>query len=243
MDFQSVSVVIPAYNEAERIESTLDQLLNYLEKNFPRFEIIVVDDGSSDDTAAKVKRFAETNPHIALISYSPNRGKGLAVRQGMLRAANDAVLFTDADLSTPVEEIEMALGELARGFPVVIASRRHPDSTIASRQSRVREIIGRIFNALVRLVIGLPYKDTQCGFKCFTRSAAKEVFGRARIDTFSFDVEVLLIAKTLGYAIKEIPVRWTNAPGSKVRPLRDALTILSELLTLYRAKFRRGSCS
>ena len=243
MDFQSVSVVIPAYNEGERIEATLGRLTEYLAKNFPRFELIVVDDGSGDDTADKVKRAAETNPHIALISYSPNRGKGFAVRQGMLRAANDAVLFTDADLSTPVEEIAMALRELARGFPVVIASRRHPDSTIAARQSRAREMIGRIFNALVRLMLGLPYQDTQCGFKCFTRSAAKEVFGRARIDTFSFDVEVLLIAKTLGYAIKEISVRWTNAPGSKVRPLRDALTILSELLILYRAKLRGGSCS
>jgi dolichyl-phosphate beta-glucosyltransferase len=243
LDFRSVSVVIPAYNEGERVELSLYEITRYLEPKFPRFEIIVVDDGSGDDTVAKVKRVAETNPHIVLMSHSPNRGKGFAVRQGMLRAASDAVLFTDADLSTPVQEIEIALRELARGFPVVIASRRHPDSSIASRQSRVREIIGRIFNALVRLMIGLPYKDTQCGFKCFTRSAAKEVFGRARIDTFSFDVEVLLIAKMLGYAIKEIPVRWTNAPGSKVRPLRDALTILSELLILYRARLRGGSCS
>jgi dolichyl-phosphate beta-glucosyltransferase len=239
LEFHSVSVVIPAYNEGERIESTLGKLIEHLEKNFPRFEIIVVDDGSVDDTGDKVKRIAETNRHIELVSYFPNRGKGFAVRQGMLRANNDAALFTDADLSTPVEEIEMALGELARGFPVVIASRRHPDSTIISHQSRARELIGRIFNALVRLMLGLPYKDTQCGFKCFTRSAAKEIFGRARIDTFSFDVEVLLIAGALGYAIKEIPVRWTNAPGSKVRPLRDALTILSELLILYRARTRR----
>jgi dolichyl-phosphate beta-glucosyltransferase len=241
LDFQSVSVVIPAYNEGERIGITLGKLVKYLEKNFPRFEIIVVDDGSSDDTAETVKRVAETNRQIALISYSPNRGKGFAVRQGMLRAANEAVLFTDADLSTPVEEIAVALAELARGFSVVIASRRHPESVIALRQSWVRELIGRTFNALVRLMIGLPYKDTQCGFKCFTRSAAKEIFSRTRINTFSFDVEALLIAGAMGHAIKEIPVRWTNGVGSKVRPLRDGLKILGELLTLYRAKLRRGS--
>ncbi len=239
LDFQSVSVVIPAYNEGERIELTLNKLSQYLEKKNSRFEIIVIDDGSSDDTAEKVRRVGETDRRIALISYAPNRGKGFAVRQGMLRAANDAVLFTDADLSTPVEEIEIAVAELTRGFPVVIASRRHPESVIARRQSWVRELIGRTFNALVRLLIGLPYGDTQCGFKCFTQTAAKEIFSRTRIDRFSFDVEVLLSARARGYAVKEIPVRWTNAPGSKVRPLRDALKILRELWLLRRAIAQR----
>ena len=240
LDFQSVSVVIPAYNEGERIEGTLRDLGHYLELNFPRFEIIVVDDGSGDDTAEKVKRVAETNRRVALISYFPNRGKGFAVRLGILRAAYDAVLFTDADLSTPVEEIEIALAQLARGFSVVIASRRHPESFIACRQNPARESIGRTFNALVRVMIGLPYRDTQCGFKCFTRSAAKEIFSRARIDRFSFDVEILLIARAMGYAIKEIPVRWTNAPGSKVRPLRDLGSIVRELMQLCRTRIRRG---
>ena len=240
MNFQSVSVVIPAYNEGERIERTLSELARYLEPKFPRFEIIVVDDGSNDETAEKIKRCAQTERQIKLHSYSPNRGKGFAVRLGMLRAAHDAVLFTDADLSTPVEEIEIALAELARGFAVVIASRRHPESFIARRQNPAREFIGRTFNALVRVMIGLPYRDTQCGFKCLTRSAAKEIFSRARIDRFSFDVEILLIARAMGYAIKEIPVRWTNAPGSKVRPLRDLGSIVRELMQLYRARFRRG---
>ena len=243
MDSLSVSVIIPAYNEGERIENALRELVRYLELKFPRFEIIVSDDGSSDDTVEKIKRIAETNRQIVLLSHFPNRGKGFAVRQGMLRAANDAVLFTDADLSTPVEEIAVALAELARGFSVVIASRRHPESVIALRQSWVRELIGRTFNALVRLMIGLPYKDTQCGFKCFTRNAAKEIFSRTRINTFSFDVEALLIAGAMGHAIKEIPVRWTNGVGSKVRPLRDGLKILGELLTLYGAKLRRRSGS
>ncbi len=243
MDFQSVSVIIPAYNEGERIEKTLRELVRYLELKFPRYEIVVSDDGSSDDTVEKITRIAETNRQIVLLSHFPNRGKGFAVRQGMLRAVYDAVLFTDADLSTPVEEIEIAVAELARGFSVVIASRRHPESVIARRQNPAREFIGRTFNALVRLMIGMPFRDTQCGFKCFTRSAAKEIFSRARIDRFSFDVEILLIAGAMGYAIKEIPVRWSNAPGSKVRPLRDLATILRELMQLYRARFRRGSCS
>jgi dolichyl-phosphate beta-glucosyltransferase len=241
LDSLSVSVVIPAYNEGVRIEKTLRELVRYLELKFPRFEIIVSDDGSSDDTAEKIKRLAETNRQNVLLSHLPNRGKGFAVRQGMLRAANEAVLFTDADLSTPVEEIEIALAELARGFSVVIASRRHPESVIARRQNLAREFIGRTFNALVRLMTGLLYRDTQCGFKCFTLSAAKEIFSRARIDRFSFDVEILLIAGAMGYAIKEIPVRWSDAPGSKVRPLRDLATILRELMQLYRARFRRGS--
>lgn len=243
MDHQSVSVVIPTYNEGERIEATLCELVRYLELTFPRFEIVVSDDGSSDDTVERIKRIAETDRRIVPLSHFPNRGKGFAVRQGMLRAAHEAVLFTDADLSTPVEEIEVATAELARGFSVVIASRRHPESVIARRQNLAREFIGRAFNTLVRLMIGMPYRDTQCGFKCFTRSAAREIFSRARIDRFSFDVEILMIARAMGYAIKEIPVRWSDAPGSKVRPLRDLGTILRELMQLYRAGFRRGSYS
>lgn len=243
MDIQSVSVVIPAYNEGGRIATGLGELARYLELKFPRFEIIVSDDGSNDDTVEKIKQLAQIHRQILLISHFPNRGKGFAVRRGMLRAANEAVLFTDADLSTPVEEIEIALAQLARGFPVVIASRRHPDSVIARRQNLARELIGRTFNALVRLVTGVPYRDTQCGFKCFTRSAAQEIFSRARIDGFTFDVEILMIARAMGYAVKEIPVRWSNAPGSKVRPLRDLVTIAWELTQLVRARLRHGSRS
>lgn len=234
MKSNSVSVVVPAYNEGARIELTLEKLVAHLERNFPQYEVIVIDDGSTDSTAEKVRKLAVTNSRIVLRSLPLNRGKGFAVRAGMTMAKGDAILFTDADLSTPVEEIDLALAELTRGFAVVIASRRHPNSIIARRQSCAREAIGRGFNGLIRALFSLPFKDTQCGFKCFTQAAAREIFARATIDTFSFDVEILIIAMGLGYAIKEIPVHWTNAPGSKVRPLNDAVTIASELLALYR---------
>ena len=234
LEFKSLSVVVPAYNEDARIDLTLEKLAAHLERDFPAFEIIVIDDGSTDSTAEKVRHAAAANDRIALHSLPRNRGKGFAVRAGMMLAKGDAVLFTDADLSTPAEEIDLALAELRRGFPVVIASRRHPHSIIARRQSWARELVGRGFNKIIRALFSLPFKDTQCGFKCFTQPAAKAIFARATIDTFSFDVEVLIIATALGYPIKEIPVRWTNAPGSKVRPLHDAATIFHELISLYR---------
>lgn len=231
---------MPAYNEDARIQLTLEKLAAHLERNFPAFEIIVMDDGSTDSTSEKVRHAAAVNQRIALHSLPKNRGKGFAVRAGMMLAKGDAALFTDADLSTPVEEIDLALAELKRGFPVVIASRRHPDSVIARRQSWLREVIGRGFNRLIRALFSIPFKDTQCGFKCFTQAAAKAIFSRATVDTFSFDVEILIIATALGYSIREIPVRWTNAPGSKVRPLRDAATIFRELLALYRSSSKQA---
>jgi dolichyl-phosphate beta-glucosyltransferase len=235
LEFKWLSVVVPAYNEEVRIEKSLEKLAAYLQANFPAFEIIVIDDGSKDLTARKVQQAAAVNNRIVLHSLPSNRGKGFAVRMGMLMAKGDIVIFTDADLSTPVEQIALAIKELERGYPVVIASRRHPQSVIARRQSWARELIGRGFNKLIRFVLSLPFKDTQCGFKCFTAGAAKAIFARATIDTFSFDVEILIIATALGYSIKEIPVHWTNAPGSKVRPLHDAATICRELWTLYRS--------
>jgi dolichyl-phosphate beta-glucosyltransferase len=234
LEFKSISVIVPAYNEEARIHATLEKLAAYLEEKFAAFEIIVIDDGSTDSTLEKVRRAAAANDRIVLHRLPRNRGKGFAVRTGMMLAKGEAVLFTDADLSTPAEEIDLALAELRRGFSVVIASRRHPQSVIARRQSWARELIGRGFNKLLRALLSLPFKDTQCGFKCFTAAAAKAIFARATIDTFSFDVEVLMIAVALGYSIKEIPVQWTNAPGSKVRPLRDAVTILRELMILRR---------
>jgi dolichyl-phosphate beta-glucosyltransferase len=234
-----VSVIIPAYNEAPRIERNLERLAAYLSAKFSQFEIIVVDDGSTDETAQRVAPAARKEPRIRLVSLTANRGKGFAVRQGMAAAKGDVVCFMDADLSTPVEEIEEAANALQESSPVVIASRQHPDSAISLRQGRLRENIGKSFNRFVRALFGLPFEDTQCGFKCFTRRAAHAIFARARIDGFAFDVELLVIARNLGYRVREIPVNWTNSPDSKVRPARDLPRVVRDLLKIY-ANDRRG---
>jgi dolichyl-phosphate beta-glucosyltransferase len=229
-----VSVIVPAYNEEDCIRSHLKKIVDYLSGRFAQFEIIVVDDGSGDDTRKQVALATNEEPRIRLIPLSRNRGKGSAVREGVLAAQGDAVCFTDADLSTPVETIEIGIDALAENSPVVIASRRHPDSIVCLRQNWAREAMGRLFNRFMRLLVSLPFADTQCGFKCFTRQAAREIFSRARIDGFAFDVEIVVIARRLGYEIKEIPVCWTNSPGSKVRPLRDLSRVMRDLLKIYR---------
>jgi dolichyl-phosphate beta-glucosyltransferase len=234
MSADFISIIVPSYNEGERIQPTLEKVVEYLRPRFSRFEVIVVDDGSADDTSNKVTQAQLREPRVKLISCSANHGKGFAVRQGILAAKGDAVLFTDADLSTPVETIESGLKGLDDGYPVVIASRRHAESIIVLRQSWSRDFIGRIFNLVVRRLLSLRFQDTQCGFKCFSREAARKIFSVARIDGFAFDAEILVIARTLGYRVKEIPVCWTNSPESKVRPLRNFLRVSNELLKIRR---------
>lgn len=229
-----VSVIVPAYNEGECIESTLATITGYLRARFSRFEVIVADDGSTDDTGRRVAEFAAREPSVRLVAFPENHGKGFVVRQGVLAARGDAVFFTDADLSTPVEEIEKGLAGLEAGCPVVIASRRHPESVIALSQGPGREAIGRAFNLFVRGLLSLPFYDTQCGFKCFTGAAAREIFSLARVDGFAFDVETIVIARRLGYRVREIPVHWTNSPDSKVRPVRDLLFVVKDLLRIRR---------
>jgi dolichyl-phosphate beta-glucosyltransferase len=229
-----VSVVIPTYNEGGCIQSNLQKVVNYLHARFSQFEVIVVDDGSTDDTQKKVAESANKEPRIRLVPFSANHGKGFVVRQGVLQARGDAIFFTDADLSTPVEEIEAGLEALGAHWPVVVASRRHPESAIILQQSRGREAIGRIFNRVVRRLLSLPFHDTQCGFKGFAREAAREIFSLARIDGFAFDAEILVIARRLGHRVKEIPVYWTNSPNSKVRPARHMSLVVRDLLKIYR---------
>ncbi len=233
MNSTFVSIVVPAYNEGSSIEATLETLVRYLRSAFSRFEVIAVDDGSTDDTSRKISEAAKIEPCISHLSLPTNRGKGFAVRQGILQAKGEAICFTDADLSTPVEAIEQGAIALQRGFPVVIASRGHPESIIALRQDRAREAIGKTFNLAVRTLLSLPFHDTQCGFKCFSREAAQAIFSRARIDGFAFDVEILVIARRLGYRVKEIPVTWTNSPDSKVRPVRHLPPVVRDLLRIY----------
>ena len=224
-----VSVVVPAYNEAHSIQGNLDSIVRYLSARFQRFEVVVVNDGSTDGTQREIAEAASRDGHIEVVLLPANRGKGFAVRQGVLKAKGDTVLFTDADLSTPVEEIERAVEELSKGYSVVIASRQHPQSTIRVRQSWLRELMGKSFNVLIRTLFPLPYRDTQCGFKCFTQKAAREIFSVTRIDGFTFDVEVLLIAQRLGYSVKEIPVTWADVAESKVKLARGWVAIIREL--------------
>jgi dolichyl-phosphate beta-glucosyltransferase len=204
-----LSVVIPTYNEACRIGPSLELVWNYLCANYGRggFEIIVVDDGSRDRTATLVEEFTSRGPEIRLIRLPMNRGKGAAVRAGMLAAAGEAVLFSDADLSTPIEQVEGTLRLLREGSDVVIGSRALAQSQVLTRQAPLRESLGRLFNRLIRACLGIPFPDTQCGFKLFRREAAREVFQRARTDGFAFDVEAILLALQLGYVIREMPVR------------------------------------
>lgn len=234
MNAYFVSVIIPTYNEGGCIQSNLEKVVDYLSPISSQSEVIVVDDGSTDDTLKQVALAAHQDPRIRLIPFSTNRGKGFAVKQGILAARGDAVFFTDADLSTSIEAIQAGLNGIAEGCPVVIASRRHPESVIALPQNRARDAIGRLFNLVVRTLLSLRFRDTQCGFKCFSREAAREIFSLARIDGYAFDVEIIIIARKLGYRIKEIPVCWSDSADSKVRPLGDLSRVTRDLLKIYR---------
>ncbi len=228
----SLSIVIPAYNEEKRLPETLACVLGYLRRREWSFaEILVVDDGSRDGTASVVERARQAEPAIRLLRNPGNRGKGYSVRHGMLEAKGGWVLFSDADLSAPIEELDKLL-EVARtrGASVVIGSRALDRSLIEVHQSAFRETAGRIFNRLMRILTGLPFKDTQCGFKLFEARAAKEVFRRQRLDRFGFDAEVLFIARRRGYRMEEVPVRWSHSEGTKVSMFRDSVNMFLDLL-------------
>lgn len=228
----SISVVIPAYNESSRILPTIEKIDRYCAARFEKFEIIVVNDGSLDDTEKLVAREKEKLSFLHLESYKKNRGKGYAIRRGVSAASSDLILLSDADLSTPIEEVEKMLEEIERGYDIVIGSRALKESDIAVRQPWWRESMGRAFNLFVRLLLSLKYKDTQCGFKILRRSCAVELFGKAVVDRFSYDVEILYLAEKSGFKIKEVPVRWINSPASKVNPLRDPLQMMKDIIKM-----------
>jgi glycosyltransferase involved in cell wall biosynthesis len=214
----SISIVIPAYNEEARLPSTLDKVIGYLErKQFAFSEILVVDDGSKDGTAESVEARRATAPCLRLLRNPGNRGKGYSVRHGMLEAKGEWVLFTDADLSAPIEELDRLIEVVTRtGSPVAIGSRGLDPSFIGVHQPGFRETAGRFFNLVMRTLTSLPFRDTQCGFKLFRRDAAQQVFPRQRLERFGFDVEILFIANRLGLRTEEVPVRWDHVEGSKV---------------------------
>lgn len=215
----SLSIVIPAYNEEKRLPQTLRQVLDWLALGAFSFrEVIVVDDGSRDGTARVVEEFAKASACLRLVKDPGNRGKGYAVRHGMLEAKGEWILYTDADLSTPITEIEkLCRAASEKGAKVAIGSRALDRSLVEVHQPALRELSGRAFNLVMRAVTGLSFRDTQCGFKLFRADAAREIFSRQKQEGFSFDVEDLLIAKKLGLRAVEVPVRWANVEGTKVR--------------------------
>jgi len=226
------SIVLPAYNESERIAATLGKIFAYAERNGWKCEVIVVNDGSQDDTAEIVRQSAAEHPNLSLLENPGNRGKGYSVRNGMLHARGDILLFSDADLSSPIAEAEKLLTAIKSGADVAIGSRWLKTELQIQRQPLYRQLFGRIFNLLLRMVLGLKFKDTQCGFKAFTRGAAQCLFPLQRIERWAFDPELLYLAKRFRLSVQEVPVEWSHREGTRIHPLRDGIRMFWEVLKI-----------
>lgn len=226
-----LSVIIPAYNEESRLNRTLGSMWRALRRRFTDFEIIVVDDGSTDRTAAVVRDFSTDHPEVRLISYPENRGKGFAVRRGILASRGRHVLFSDADQSTPMREVRKLMKALDE-VHIAIGSRAIGSSRIVEYQPFYRVLMGKTFNKLVQLLAVPGVSDTQCGFKCFRGNEARQLFAHCRIDGFSFDVEALFVARKMGLSIREVGVLWRNDRQSHVHPVIHSLQMLRDLLLI-----------
>lgn len=226
-----LSVVIPAYNEEKRLPQSLTAMVSFLKKQPYEWEIIVSDDGSQDRTVKIAEELLREVPHQVLVTPK-NIGKGYAVRQGMLAAAGKYVLFTDADLSTPIEEVTKFLASLENNQDIVIGSRALSNSQIEIHQNFFREAMGKIFNRIARLCAFKGVHDSQCGFKCFRREAARKLFGLQKLNGFSFDVEIVYLAQKHGYRLLELPVIWRNSAQSRVQVLRDPLKMFWDVLRI-----------
>ena len=214
-----LSVIIPAYNEEKRLPKTLEEIDKYLRKQDYDYEILVVNDGSKDKTVEIAKGLISKIKNLIVTGYKKNQGKGYAVRFGMLEAKGDYRLFTDADNSTSIDHVEKIWPEFKKGFDIIIGSRDIKGAVLDPPQPWIRKLIlGEGFKLYRKIIIGLwGIEDTQCGFKCFTKKATEKIFQKCRINRFAFDPEILVIAKKLGYEIKEIPIYWKNDPESKVK--------------------------
>jgi len=234
----SLAVVIPAFNEQSRLPATLGRIVAWRSSHARLAEILVVNDGSRDATAELARAFADahTTPQLAIrvLDNPGNRGKGYSVRHGVLEATADWILFSDADLSSPIEECDKLLAAAGDRCQVAFGSRALNRSLIGVHQPVLRENAGRVFNLCMRLITGLPFSDTQCGFKLFRRDAAREIFRRQRIDRFGFDVEILYLARKLGCRAVEVPVRWDHAAGTKVSMFGDSLNMFADLWRVRR---------
>jgi dolichyl-phosphate beta-glucosyltransferase len=226
------SIVLPAYNESERIASTIEKILAHANERAWRAEIIVVNDGSKDDTAEIVRKYASKDSMLRLIENPGNRGKGFSVKNGMLHANGDILLFSDADLSSPIAEADRLFAAIRQGADVAIGSRWLKTELQIQRQPFYRQVFGRVFNLALRLVLGLRFKDTQCGFKAFTRSAAMTLFPVQQIERWGFDPELLYLAKRYRLKVAEVPVAWSHREGTRINPLRDGIRMVGEMFVI-----------
>ena len=224
------SFIVPAYNESSRIRPTLNEMLRYTAEQNWDAEILVVDDSSRDDTAEVIREYARAHSQIRLLQNPGNRGKGFSVRNGMLHARGDICLFTDADLSSPISEAPKLFEAIRSGADVVIGSRWLRAELQTERQPLYRQAFGRIFNLVLRLFLGLTFKDTQCGFKAFRRAAAQRVFPLQKIERWGFDPEILYIARRMGLKVAEVPVLWAHSEGTRLHPFRDGMRMFVDVL-------------
>lgn len=225
-----LSIVIPTYNERENIGSTLSDISEYLKDKDLRPEVIVIDDGSADDTVSKASPFKEKLDNFRLIESTPNRGKGYVIKKAVLEAKGQYVLFMDADSSVLIKELDKFLPELGDASDIYIASRRIPGADVT--MPALRDVLGRIYVILANMVLATRVKDINCGFKIFKRVAAREIFVKKVMDDWSFDAEVLFLARKFGYTVKEVPVKWVYKDTSKVRPMQDGISSFRSLLKI-----------
>jgi glycosyltransferase involved in cell wall biosynthesis len=226
------SVVIPAYNEGARLGATLEKVLAFVHARSWDAEVIVVNDGSRDNTAEVVKTFAAKDPALRLLENPGNRGKGYSVRHGMLNARGRVVLFSDADLSSPIEEAPKLFQALEEGADIAIGSRWLRAETQTQRQPLLRQVFGRIFNLMLRITLGLKFKDTQCGFKAFKQPAVQAIFPLQKIERWGFDPETLFLARKFKFKVQEIPVAWGHSGGTRIHPLVDGSRMFIEMLRI-----------
>ena len=229
MSYPAYSIVIPAYNEAARISHALESVVACIRKRHWNAEVVVVDDGSRDRTAEIVRAYASDHPEVRLLQNPGNHGKGYSVRNGLLHSFGEIVMFTDADLSAPIEEAEGLFAAIAAGADIAIGSRWLDRARQTIRQPLYRQFFGRCFNAVTRAVMGLSFADTQCGFKAFTRAAAQTVFQLQTIERWGFDPEILFIALKRGYRIQEVPVSWAHDERTRISYLKDGMRMLEDI--------------
>ena len=228
-----ISLVVPAYNAGDVLKDSCYQISKYLQEKAIRYELVFVDDGSTDNTSSVLKELSCLDINVRFLTNETNMGKGYSVRRGVLESKGDIIFFTDADLSTPIREMQKLFDGVDQGYDIVIASRALPDSKVLMHQPFYREYSGKIFNLIMRSLLSLDLKDTQCGFKCFRKGVAASVFEKQTLNGFSFDVEVLYLARKKSFKIKEVPVDWVNFKSSTVNILKDGSCMFLDIVRIW----------